>query len=465
MVNGYYIQKAKIKPNSVVVYNSWQGGKSLNMQNSSLMDNFKGSANKNAYEEKFIGSKTTFLPNREVRRYCGQMTKGARKRMIECVQLFSSILQERWVWNKYQKKRVKHTFSFITLTIPEQNRRVSGKEGYNKLLRPFVEWLLEKKVNTYIWKAELQSPLDFQGRLKICNGQLHYHIIIPNWIDKYEIRDKWNKLLMSRGLSAGHADAPSTSIEKPYKVKEVAAYIVKEICKNTVSTKQIKKIENQLKEAENKKATGCIELLKKELEKVIELQELQDTDLGGKIWGCSVNLKPKKKLIEIYDKGVDLKEIDLLIEDTKKNIDKIENDPDLFRWQKVDEYEYTCNNSISYTLEYLMNEKRFLFFLKKERLRFFKKEKNYYEVEFTRELHERLNLVYTFMEDTCNWNKNKNIYENDYVTIYNLPSYYWEIMLDKKHYDNEGKHVRYLDDYINWKKERVGEVFTEKTKY
>ena len=78
MVKGYYIQKAKIKPNSVVVYNYWQGSKSLNMQNANLMDNFKGSANKNADEEKFVGSKTTYLPNREVRRYCGQMTKGQR---------------------------------------------------------------------------------------------------------------------------------------------------------------------------------------------------------------------------------------------------------------------------------------------------------------------------------------------------------------------------------------------------
>lgn len=452
MVSGYYIQKAKIKPNSVVVYNHWNGSKSLNMQNANLMDNFKGKKNdgEDPCEEKFIGSKTTYIPNRETRRrYCGQMTKGSRKRMVEAVQLFSSVINERFVYNKYLKKKIKHTFSFITLTIPEQNRRVSGKEGYNKLLRPFIEWLLENKVNTYIWKAELQNPLDFQGRLKVCKGQLHYHVIIPNWIDKRAIRDRWNKLLMSRGLSAGHADAPSTSIEKPYKVKDVAAYIVKEICKNTVSTKSIKTLETNIKEAEKSNATGCVRILKEELERVIELQELEDTDLGGKIWGCSLNLKPKKKLIEVYDKKVNLEEIDTLIKETKKNIEHIQNDNILL------------NRSQSFfakKIEFLLNEKRLLYFLKKERLRFYKKEKNYFEVEFTPQLYERLNLVYSFMEDTCNWNKNKNIFENDYVTIYNLPSYYWEIMLDKRHTNEKREYVRYLDEYTNWKKERVGEV-------
>jgi hypothetical protein len=463
MVNGFYTQMAKVKPNSVVTYNKWNGTKSVAMQNANLLDNFKvqdiTSENIEGFE-KFVGGKMMYAANREARRrYCGQMTKGSRKRMIEIVELFSSVVKERQVWNKYQRKWVKHTFSFITLTIPENNRRVKGKEGYEKLLAPFIAWLRERKVNTYIWKAELQSPLDFQGRLKISKGQLHYHLIIPNWIDKVEIRDKWNQLLMSRNLNAGHVDAPSTSIEKPYKSKDVAAYIVKEICKNTISTRSIAVLEKLLKQAELQKSTGCIALLEGELKRVIELQELQDTDLGGKIWGCSVNLKPKKKLVEIFDKGFKLEEIDMLIEESTRKIKDIQNDYTFFALPGLSKGE----NFFSLKMEVLLNEKRMLYFLKKERLRFYNKEKNYFEVEFTANLFDRLNLVYQFLEDSGDWNKNRNIFENDYVIIYKLPSYYWEIMLDSKHYDTNGKHVRYLDKYKDWYKERVGDIFVEES--
>jgi len=438
MVNGYYTQMCKIKPNSVVVYNKWTGKKSTAMQEVNLLDNFNGNKED---------------PTKETRKsYCGQMTVGARKRMIETVELFASTVKERWVYNKFQKKKVKHTFSFITLTIPENNRRVPGKEAYKKLLEPFISWLRENKVNTYVWKAELQSPLDFQGRVKVSQGQLHYHIILPNWICKYEIRKKWNYLLIKNNLNAGHNDAPSTSIEKPYKVKEVAAYIVKEICKNIVSTKEINTIESLLKQAEDNQEAWRVTLLENELARIISLQELQDISLGGKIWGCSYNLKPKKKLIEVYDKGASLGEIEFLIKDCTRTIKEIQADKCLFSYGEM---------YFSRKIEKLLAEKRLLYFLRKEKNRFYAKEKNYFEVEFTPKLFERLNLVYKFLEDSGNWNKNRNIFENDYVTIYKMPSYYWEIMLDIKYFTSDGKEVKYLNQYKNWKKDRVGSIMTE----
>jgi hypothetical protein len=430
MSNGYFENRAKIKNNTVIVYRKWIGDKTQKMLECNLLKNFQGSANENI-------ENVTENPTIARNPYCGQLTEGARKRMIETIELFSASITDRWVYNKYLKKRVKHKFSFITLTIPDQSRRIKGKEGYDKLLEPFLFWLVKtKKVNTYIWKAELQQPLDFQGRVKVCKGQLHYHLILPNFIDKQEIRKKWNYILKQNDLLAGHGSPSSTSIERPYKGKYVSDYIIKEIAKNCQSTKKQKELSKELKKDIGK---GCKALLSMELEYYNELAKTENQSIEGKVWGCSNNLKPKKTLKPDADLNslVDIeKKIDKLVKEIKDN----QSNPDK-----------------------LIEDKKVLYSLRRSKLDLYKSQKNYYEVEFTERLGRKLDLTFNIYEESCEWHKSKNIYQNDYVTIYKLPMYYHEIMLDCTFVDNNNKSKFYLDEYKDFLKDRVGEVFTEKT--
>lgn len=278
-----YTTEAIFKATKIVLHRVWNGGKSFKQQNVDLTTNFNTENKKQAYS--------------------GNLCKDSRKRLCDCIDLFAQSLVPRWIKTSYSgKKRVYQEFTFLTLTISSNERRINGKEGYQMLLEPMIQWLRRQKgVNTYIWKAELQNPIDINGNHKKSNGQLHYHLIFPNWIEKTQIRNKWNELQRKNGLldeyysTHKHYNAPSIYIEKPKKNINVCDYITKEIAKDILSSElhRLQKMAIDLAQQTdvNRKK------LKEINEKIFVLKNKKlnhDFTIGGKVWGCSENLQAKK---------------------------------------------------------------------------------------------------------------------------------------------------------------------------
>lgn len=185
--------------------------------------------------------------NDEHKTYSGRLTPGTRKRCAKAISLLIQTSPPREIYNYVTHRKQMFQLSMLVLTIPEMNYNVTLKDGYKNLLKPFIDWLVKtKKVNTYVWKAEVQK-----------RGQLHYHITTPSWIHHKEIRNKWNYLLNKSNLMEeyvlehGHCNPPSTYIKKVHAIQDLQAYLLKEFCKS---------IQN------NHSSTG-------------------------KIWDCSTNLK------------------------------------------------------------------------------------------------------------------------------------------------------------------------------
>lgn len=208
------------------------------------------------YETQYTGCKSLQLfrsANMKLQQkaaYSGKLTQGAKKRLTKAISLLVQGTRRRWILNPVNHRQQLHQLTFVTLTISDHTKKVSGKEAHKLLLSPFLDWLRKtKKVNTYVWKAELQK-----------NGQLHYHITTPDFIHWRELRDKWNELQKKNGFldayyeKKGHYDANSTDVHKVYKIKDVEAYLIKEIAKG---------IQNAM-------------------------------GIGGKVWDCSDNLKKGK---------------------------------------------------------------------------------------------------------------------------------------------------------------------------
>jgi hypothetical protein len=164
---------------------------------------------------------------KEKETYSGAMTASAAKRISRAVDMLLQLSPVQKKINPVTNKVIKHQLSFITLTIPDEIQNYTAKEGYTKLLAPFLRYFRDKKLmTTYLWKAELQK-----------RGQLHYHITTPSIIHHQVIKDYWNNLMRKNHMldafkqKFGHDNPNSTDIHGVYARNKFGKYLAKEFCK------------------------------------------------------------------------------------------------------------------------------------------------------------------------------------------------------------------------------------------
>lgn len=172
----------------------------------------------------------------------GKATVSKIKQMVSCwsdsINVYNSM-----PCNKFKKK--KRTLKFLTLTL-SNSTTYTDNEVKRKLLTPFITLLIRKfHVEHYFWRAEAQK-----------NGNIHFHLIIDQYIDKHEINYEWDriqwlaKVIDSEPIWCEKYTSASTNIQQVESTKYVANYVVK-YC---------------LKDEENRK-------------------------INGRIWGCSDSLR------------------------------------------------------------------------------------------------------------------------------------------------------------------------------
>jgi hypothetical protein len=183
------------------------------------------------------------------------------------------------IFNPVTNRYDDFTINFITLTIPTNERMIDAKEGYEKLLKPFLRKMRDKyHLRTYIWKAEVQK-----------RGQLHYHITTNTWIHYQSIRDEWNNILyrcdfMNEYIKEHKNYSPnSTDVHKVYKIKDIAAYLSKYISKDVSDS----------------------------------------TSLNSKIWDCSNDIKCTKLPATIINDNIDAELLSMI---KSKRYDKVDTE-------------------------------------------------------------------------------------------------------------------------------------------
>jgi len=194
---------------------------------------------------------------KEAKTYSGKVTLHTKKRISKAINILLQSMEKQIIINPITKKKKVLKINFITLTISANERKLTAKEAYSKLFKPFLQWLTKTiGVKSYIWKAELTKK-----------GQIHYHLTTTTWIHWSYIRNKWNYLLAKNNMldnyieRYGHANANSTDVHKVYKIRNISAYLHKELTKS---------IQNE-------------------------------TATSGKLWDCSTNLKGQKYFTILFD--------------------------------------------------------------------------------------------------------------------------------------------------------------------
>lgn len=114
--------------------------------------------------------------------------------------------------------------AFLTLTTPSGTNTTQSLKAFNL----FLDYLRRTANCVYIWKKELGEQ----------SKQLHYHILVNNFIPYYIINWKWKKLLIAQGViwpknNKGEETTSHYRIELPRKAQKISYYISKYIAKDS----------------------------------------------------------------------------------------------------------------------------------------------------------------------------------------------------------------------------------------
>lgn len=145
--------------------------------------------------------------SRKVRRYCQKLA------------YYSST---RHVTRKKDGKKFRFKVAFLTLTTPQGTTDEQSLKAFDGML----DYLRRTANCVFVWKKELGEK----------SHNLHYHLLINNFIPYYIVSWKWKRLLINQGVQwplnekGVHTDS-HYRIESPKNRKQVAAYISKYLSK------------------------------------------------------------------------------------------------------------------------------------------------------------------------------------------------------------------------------------------
>jgi hypothetical protein len=123
-------------------------------------------------------------------------------------------------------KTISFQLAFITLTLPSIQIH-TDHEITSQCLNQFLIELKKKfSVSRFVWRAEKQA-----------NGNIHYHIIVNNFVPWNDLRNSWNRIVNKLGYvdrfqeKNGRKQPNSTDVHSTRKVRDLKNYLSKYMSK------------------------------------------------------------------------------------------------------------------------------------------------------------------------------------------------------------------------------------------
>jgi len=301
----------------------------------------KTSAKFNISESEITESNNESFIN-SARRNNGFLSIHAKRKIFKAIDYLLITSDKRKIYSKVQKKYISFRIVFVTLTLPSKQLH-SDKEINNLCLNQlFVELTKYHHVKKFVWRAEKQE-----------NGNIHYHILINEFVEWSELRKRWNRICNKLGYVDRYqkkmkefykngfrlSDNPkdkrsekqqreafilgqksdwtspnSTDIHDTRNVKDIKRYVGKYMTKK-IDIEDLKKSDNKLINIEALKDYDSIDFEAFEKDERIDLQaiidELEKMTVKARLWSCSQNLSNVKgcQLIEDWEISDELETI------------------------------------------------------------------------------------------------------------------------------------------------------------
>lgn len=156
----------------------------------------------------------------------GTLSDHAKRKLQKAIEYLVTTATEKKVQERIYKRKVSFKTAFITLTLPSKQIH-KDSEIINKCLNSFLnECRQYHGLKNYVWRAERQK-----------NGNIHFHILIDQFISWYDIRNRWNRIINKLGYVDefhklhNHKTPNSTDVHSTRKVKNIKSYLSKYMCK------------------------------------------------------------------------------------------------------------------------------------------------------------------------------------------------------------------------------------------
>jgi len=213
------------------------------------------------------------MKNARLSAYKVGLSDGSRKRLQRAITIMAAACTPRWIEN--HKKQLQYfRMGFLTLTFPAPIDINPAKEIFFE----FMRWVRERQgIRADIWKMEFQA-----------SDIPHFHVLLSDYLHKDQAQARWDDLLRENGVSTEYADKNNTyrtnslDIKAVGKVKDLAAYMVKELSKD-LSAKKVT-IEAKIR-AENP------DINPEDLKQQVHAEVMEMIKVNGKVWDCSMNLR------------------------------------------------------------------------------------------------------------------------------------------------------------------------------
>jgi hypothetical protein len=190
--------------------------------------------------------------------YKGEVSKGSVSRLQNACELMIAITPRKYYKHPVSGKNLSFRIGLLTCTLSSNQGRFTDREIKKQLLEPYLRKLRKYGLRNYVWKAERQK-----------NGNVHFHIFIDVFIDRYDARNIWNRLQSKLGfirefeLKHGHADPNSTDLKAIHTDNSMIKYMLKYMIKPVDKGEQL------------------------------EIGRDTENVSTGKVWDCSKALKEK----------------------------------------------------------------------------------------------------------------------------------------------------------------------------
>lgn len=166
----------------------------------------------------------------------GVLSSKAIGKMKNAINWMLCSAEDKPVYNKKFNSWFTFKVNFITLTLPDTSQKIDNRKLQTLLLNPLLTYLRRYKgLKNYVWKLEFQK-----------NGKLHVHFVSDVFIHHAVIRSAWNRILSNNKYlidfkkKFNHENPNSTDVHSIRKIKNLAAYLAKYMSKNQLELSQIK---------------------------------------------------------------------------------------------------------------------------------------------------------------------------------------------------------------------------------